>query len=140
MGAQAARVASLSAAKVNKAGLVVQLGSKPTPDETVDVEDVKDPHKLTRLLGRILLELSQLRRRFMPRHVDFEDLTLGATGNTSLQHNFSGRVRWWIVDYEIVGASGAPILAKNSTLTTANTLVLASYKTALVTVRVEEAG
>jgi hypothetical protein len=57
-----------------------------------------------------------------------------------LQHNFNGRVRWWLVDYQIIGGAAAPIIQTDSANTDANTLVLLTYTTGLASFRVEEAG
>lgn len=127
-------------ARVDSAGVVTQLGPKLEPDEVVTETDVQDAPKLSRLLGRVLRDIAELRRRWVPRSMDFEDITVGASGAVvRLQHNFGGRVRWWIVDHQVIGAATAPILQK-STASTNDELVLLSYDTALVSIRVEEAG
>ncbi len=133
---------ALSAARIDVSGKVTALGAKPSPDEVVTEVDVQDPPKLARLLARVLSEVAALKRRWAPRFVDFEDLLVTSTSTTKiqLQHNLNGRVRWWVVDYQISGAAGGPIIERNATDTTSSTLVLRSYKDARVTIRVEEAG
>lgn len=130
----------MSAAKVSSAGLVTQLGSKPTPDEVVTEQDVQEPAKLARVLGRVLAEVAALKRRFAPRAIDFEDVAVSTAGATvSLEHGMSGRVRWYLVGWQSSGTT-APILKESTTLTTSSTLVLASYVAGTATIRVEEAG
>lgn len=129
-----------AAARVASTGEIKQLGTKPTPDEVITEEDVKDTSKVAKLFVRILREIADLKRRWAPRRIDFYDLAVGNTGAVlRLQHNFNGRVAWWVIDHQISGAAGAYILQR-STATTANELVLLSYKDAVVSVRVEEVG
>lgn len=129
----------MSAAKIDSAGKVVQLGPKPTPEETVTAEDVQDPAKLAKLATRILAALANLRRQWAPGRLDFEDLACdGAGAALTLQHNFAGRVRWWVTDWTS-GSSACPILIRG-TETTADTLVLYSYQAGTATLRVEESG
>lgn len=128
------------AARVDNAGKVTQLGPKPAPDETVTVEDVQDPAKLAKLATRILASLAALRLTWVPRRIDFEDVAVSTSGATvTLQHNFNGRVRWWLVGWQSSGTT-APILKESTTATDANTLVLLSYVAGTATLRVEEAG
>ncbi len=129
----------MSAAKVDKDGTITQLGPKAGPDEVVSAEDVQDPVKLSKLLTKVLAAQAKQRRDWVPRSLDFEDLTCdGAGGVLTLQHNLGGRVRWWVVDWESVGAVTPILIAAPGT--DESTLTLASYSAGIATIRVEEAG
>ncbi len=114
-----------------------QLDRPAATNESVTEKDVAELPKLARLLQRILTDLSDLKRRFWPREIDFEDVSVDNTGTTKyrFEHGFNGRVRWWPVDAE----TAAPALKRHAD-TDANTLVLVSSATCTVTVRVQEAG
>lgn len=137
-----------SAARVDSAGKVKQLGPKASADEVVTELDVQQPSKLARLLCRILAQLAALRRQWAPRRLDFEDVVLaGAAGagvGVRLQHNFGGRVRWWVVEWTFGGggAASGPVLLKGVAAgeITDSTIVLYSYQAGTATIRVEEAG
>lgn len=130
-----------SSANIDTSGRITQLDGKAAPDEVVTEDDVKEASKLARILFRILKELAEIRRRWWPRKLDFTDMTLDAAGTLFyLPHDFNGRVRFWVVDFRVVGAAGAPIIQRDATETTPNVLALRSYKEAEVTIRVEEAG
>lgn len=120
-------------------GPVRQLDRKAEPDEQITPEQAKDPERVSRLFMSILRDLATLKRRWAPRRIDFEDRAVDATGTTLYQftHNFAGRVRWLIVDWQ--ASSGAPSLRRHSS-SDGNTLVLVSSVAGTVTVRVEEAG
>lgn len=131
----------MSAANVATDGKIRALGPRPQPDRVVTEDDVKDPSKLTQMLASLLKSVAELRRTWAPRRLDFEDiLTTTGPGVIRLQHNFGGRVRWWPIDYRISGSAAAPILQRDSAKTDDNTLVLLSYSTGLISIRVEEAG
>jgi hypothetical protein len=125
-------------AKVDKAGNVQQLDARPGPDENVTESTVKEPKELARFLIRLFRDVALLKRRWRPRWIDYEDLALDATGTTKvrLTHNFGGRVRFWIVDWDGVSS---PAPARHSD-TDDNALVLVSYVAGTATVRVEESG
>ena len=126
----------MSAAKINGT-TVTQLDGKAGPDEAVTENDVKDAAKLAKMLARVLATLAGLRRAWAPTTVDFEDVAVTTGGATvPFQHNFNGRVRWWVVGWQSA-ASTAPYLREDTTLTTASTLVLKSYVAGTVTIRVE---
>ncbi len=126
-----------SAVRVDSAGVVTQLGAKATPDEIVTQDDVKEPVKLAKMLTRIISLLSALRRIWVPRTIDFEDVAVpGGGGLVTLQHNFGGRVRWWVVD--VFGSS--TFLLQRNAATTSDTLVLSSNQSNTLTIRVQEAG
>lgn len=122
-------------------GKVTPLDGRAEADEVVTEDDVQEPAKLARLLCRILKTLAELRRRFAPRRIDFHDVTTPGSGGTiSLQHNFGGRVVWWIIDYQIITTVTAPILQRSVASSTDNTLVLLTHTTGLASIRIEEAG
>jgi len=112
-----------------------QLDQKAGPREVVLEADATDTSKLAKLLTRLVADVAELRRRFWPQRLDFEDIDVGAGRRERFTHKFGGRVRWWVVD--IIGDQ--PGLSKDST-TDENTLVLWSAVETRVTLRVEEAG
>lgn len=123
---------------VDRNGRVRQLDRRTEPDEVIPPEDAVDGLKLSKLLIRILRELATLRRRWWPQRTDFEDVVLDATGTKTfrLTHGFTGRVRWYVVDWT-GAAAPAPRRDPSSDL---NTLVLTSTSAGTATIRVEEAG
>lgn len=126
--------------RIDSAGRVYPLDGKATSPESVTEEDVKDSKKLARILERLLLDTATLRRRFNPTRVDFEDVPVSNTGAaTQLAHGLNGRVRWSVVGWQCP-TNVAPILREDTTLTDTSTLVLRSYVTGTVTVRVEASG
>ena len=130
----------MPAAVVESDGTMRQLDGRAEPDFVVEAKDVEDPPRLARLLQIMLRELARLRLAWAPRRVDFKDVTCGTGGALiRLEHGFGGAVRWWVVDWQISAASGAPILQRY-TGTDENTLVLWSDKAGVATIRVEEAG
>lgn len=132
---------SIGAAKITAAGKLIQLNPKAEPDAVVTEADVQSPHLLAKLLTGILTEIVNLRRRYAPRHIDFEDITIASGGKTyTFRHGFNGRVRWWVVDYENTGATVGVIVQKWAPLTDANTLGIYSNCDGRITLRVQEAG
>ena len=131
----------MSSAKVSSDGKVTQLDGKATANEVFTTEDAQEPEKVARLIGRLLVSVATLRRQWRPRRIDFEDVPL-ATGGVlvRLQHNFNGRVRWWVVDYQPTSGSAAPYGLMRDASTDANTLSLTSSTAGTATIRVEEAG
>lgn len=115
-----------------------QLDRKPQPDEQVTEEDAADAPKLARRLTQQQKDIVELQQPFVPRRIDFEDITVDATGLVRYRfvHRFGGRVRWWVVDWS--GGAGAALLRDGQT--DANVLVLVSVSAGVATVRVEEAG
>lgn len=126
----------MSAAIVPSKGRSRQLDGRAEPDEVITPEDAADSTKLARLLIRILQEVATLRRRWWPRHIDFEDIDTNVA-TIRLPHGFGGRVRWWIVDQD--DAFGT-FLGRSLSARDDNTLVLTSGGSGIVTIRVEEAG
>jgi hypothetical protein len=124
---------------IPRSGPTRQLDRKAEPDEQITPEQAKDPDRVSRLFMSILRDLATLKRRWAPRRIDFEDRTVDATGMTLHQftHNFAGRVRWWVVDWQT--STGASSLRRHSA-SDENTLVLVSSVAGTATIRVEEAG
>jgi hypothetical protein len=133
----------MSAAKINGTTTTV-LDGKASADEVVTEADVQDAPKLARMLVRLLATVADMRRAFSPRRIDFEDVAVSTAGaQVALQHNFGGRVRWWIVGWTSSGTS-APILRELAPTAPAapdpNTLYLQSYVAGTACIRVEGAG
>ncbi len=86
----------------------------------------------------LLRGVAELRRRWVPHRLDFEDRVFDATGTTKyrLEHRFRGRVRWWVVDWL---GTVAPVLSRHAD-STSDVLVLVSYAAGTATIRIEEAG
>src|SRR5438045_1133533 len=111
-----------TSARVSAAGLVTKLDARTQPSTVVLPKDVQDPESLAQTITSIVSDAQDLKRRFVPRRVEFEDQTVGAgvSGTTlRLAHNFNGRVRWSVVDW-VCSTSAAWILRKDTANTTAN--------------------
>lgn len=136
-------------ANVDSGGIVRQLDRRPEPDETITEEKVKDSRSLARFLLRLFRDVARLKRRWAPRHLDFEDVAVDDSGTNTYRfaHNFGGRVRFWPVDvtsltpvsFGLGTAALPPVLVQHSD-SDENTLVLVSYVEAVLSLRVEEAG
>lgn len=132
----------MSRAKIDSTGKATNLDGKAAPDEVVTEADVQEPPKLARLLVRILKDIAGLKRTPAPTFIDFEDIAVVAFNPpVQLQHNFNGRVRWWVVDWVSTGSVG-PVFTSDPTqkVSTASTLILYPYSTGTVTIRVEKVG
>ena len=135
----------VGAAKVGSDGKVIALGPRSSPNDAVSIDDVQDKTKLARLLGKLSDIAAMLVARWYPRRIDFQDVVLGTFGTpVTLQHNFGGRVNWWVVDW-ITTSNAAPVLVRRDGtagvgITTNDTLALGSYVAGTATIRVEEAG
>lgn len=129
----------MSSAIVPKSAKARQLDRPSEPDEQFTEEQAKDPERLSRTIVQLLRDVASLKRRFVPRRVDFEDIEVDATGTTIYRfvHRFGGRVRWWVVDWN--SSSAGPALAKDAS-SDENTLKLVSGVAGTLTLRVEEAG
>lgn len=125
-------------ARIDKASNVIQLDRQATPDEVVTSEDVKDSEKLARLLARLLRDVADLKRRWWPKRIDFEDRAVVSGMPLRLGHGMRARVRWWIVDWTPTTPGDVPIFEKAST-TDLKTLVLDVGNSGTVSVRVEVA-
>lgn len=120
-------------------GSIRQLDKAIQPPEQVTEEQVKDSHRLSRLLMSILRDVVSLKRRWSPPFIDFEDVVVDGTGTTKYRfpHRFGGRVRWHSVGWKSATA-GARLVEHSDT--DGNTLVLVSYTAGTLTLRVQEAG
>ena len=127
------------AARVDRAGNVYQLDRRPTPDEPISEDDVQEPTKLVRILGRLARDVAEIKRRFFPRRVDFEDRVVTSGDVLRLPHGFEARVRWWVVDWVPSTPGDVPLFEKLSATDT-KTLVLEVGNTGTVSIRLEVAG
>lgn len=126
-------------ARITSSGKVYQLDRAAEPEEVVTEADAKDTTKLSRLLMRILKDVATLKRRFVPRRIDFEDREVLSGDIIRLDHDFRSRVRWWVVDWDADTPGDIDLFVWQSTSTT-RTLVLLASNSGTVTIRVEEAG
>lgn len=95
----------MTAARVEQDGKVKALDGKAEPDEVISEDDAKEPAKVAKLFVRILKDIAALKRRFVAKRVDFEDVVVGGDGTvTQLAHNFAGRVRWSVVGWQTSSA------------------------------------
>lgn len=124
-------------AKIDLRGKVTKQDRLASPEQQVEPTDVDSPVKLARLLTDLLKDVSTLKRKWWPRRIDFEDLTVEQYVDVTLPHNFGGRVRWWLVDWS---GGNAVQLSTVSAVTTTKTLVLSPTASGTATIRVEEAG
>lgn len=130
----------MSSARIASDGAVTVLDGRSEPDEIISTPDIEDPVKLARRLAVMSKDIAGLRREWRPSLLDFEDTPVSTAGAAvQLQHSFGGRVRWWVVDWECA-SNAAPILRKDDSSTTSDTLVLKSYVAGTATIRVESAG
>lgn len=128
-------------ANIDAAGKVKPLERSIQPSEQITGEDAKDAVNVARAMMRILRDVAQLKRRWMPKRVDFEGVAVDKTGQKkfSLRHNLGGPVRWWVVDWE----TNEPLRPSPALIRVASddtTLTLVSYAAGTVTLRIEEAG
>lgn len=126
-------------AKSTRTNEVFALDRPPQLDERVTEDDVKDASKLARLLMRVLKDIATLKRRFVPRRIDFEDRAVLGGGKLRLNHGWGGRVRWWVVDWVPTSPTDSPVFER-TTATDSKTLVLSVGNPGTVTIRVEESG
>lgn len=128
------------AARITSAGRVYQLDRAAEPDEIITEEDAKDAPKLARLLVRILRDLADIKRRFFPRRIDFEDRAVTSGDVLRLTHGFGGRVRWWVVEWQPTTPGDVALFERATSGTNTNTLALAVGNSGTATLRVESAG
>jgi hypothetical protein len=125
-------------ALVDRSG-VRQLDTKAQPDSAPTEDEVQDPSKLVRIVAGLLKDVATLKRRFVPRRIDFRDITVDGTGTTIYRfvHNFGGRVNWWVLDWRNAVFSAQPIYSNSST----NDVLMLTFLTiGTISIRVEEAG
>lgn len=117
----------------------LKLDGAGSPDETVTPGQVSDHDRVARVLNSLVKTSREVRSRFWPARVDFEDIEVDATGTKlfRLYHGFGKRVRWYVVDWSDASYEYRLVRHSSSDL---NTLVLVSYAGGIATIRVEEAG
>lgn len=109
------------------------------PERQLTPEQWRDAPMMTRILMSLLRDVSRLKRRFWPAHIEHEDVVFDGTGTVAfrLPHGMNGRVRWWVTDW--TGATGGPQLVRHDA-TDYNTLVLVSYAAGVGTIRIQASG
>lgn len=125
---------------ISKTGLVAKFRRFVSQASNVQESDVKDTTKLADLLRSVMRRVSDVEARLPPEAVEFE-VDCPATGTVSISHNFGTAVRWYVttwtqtdnVAYPEAGAE----LVQDAT-SSANTLVLRSYRAGRAVVRVEQ--
>jgi hypothetical protein len=124
---------------VFSSGKIRQLDRPAQPEDQVTEEQVTDSKQLSRLLNELRSDTAKEQRRWQPNFVEHEDVSVDGTGTTKYRftHKFGKRVRWWPTDW--TGATAGARLVKH-TDSDDDTLVLVSYTTGKLTVRIEEAG
>lgn len=129
---------SVLSAVIAPSGQIRKLDRPTEPREQVTEDDAADPGRVARMLMSLSEDTSDLKGRWGPGFLEFEDLVVDNTGTTKyrLAHNLGQRVRWWAVDWD---GGAACALAKDSSSDN-NTLVLISFEVGTVTVRLELAG
>lgn len=120
-------------------GSVKQLDRLTDADEQVTESDVNDTWRVARLFARLLREVRRLSGRWNPRVIDTQEFEVDATGTTvyRIQHNFGGRVNWWVIDF--AGGTYGPAFMRHAE-TTEDTLCVVSNEAGTVRLRIEEAG
>lgn len=94
-------------ARIDSAGKAYQLDRPAQPDEVVTEQDVQQPAKLARMLGKLLKDVAGLLRRANPARIDFENVVCGTNGTSvRLAHRFNGRARWSVIGWDTPSASG----------------------------------
>lgn len=130
----------MSASLVYADGKVRQLDKPASGRDRFTPDEAKDADKLARKVQDLEDRLAKLERGWMPRQTTFVDQTTTGTAlspqTLRFPHGFGGRV--W---YSVLSASGAAMrLDYDSTNSTNDTLVLASYSTGTFSIRIEESG
>lgn len=130
----------MSVGKVLSDLSIQRLDTPREPDALITEEDVQNPRKMALLLTRIVKEIAEVKRRFVAKRIDYEDVTVTNAGlSYAFQHSMKGRVRWWPVGWQSASAD-ACVLVEDTARTDDNTLYLKSYGDGVVTLRVESAG
>ncbi|MCW5838268.1 MAG: hypothetical protein KIS78_38100 [Labilithrix sp.] len=127
-------------AVVRPTGTVQTRDRAREPDVNVTERDVADPAWMVRTLVRLMRDLADLRRRWLPRRLTFRDREVPGDGTTKIRlpHAIRGDVEYTVTRWQSGGA-GPPHLEVHSD-TDAHTLVLVSYEAGTATIRIEEAG
>lgn len=124
-------------------GPIRQLDGRREPDEQVTPEQATDPDRVSRILMKILRDVAELKRRWFPRHIDFEGLVSTGTDSAPqrfrLGHNLKADVRWWVIDTRNANTVVVTLINRAPS-SDPNTLILDVYYEATLTIRVEESG
>lgn len=130
----------MSTAIVND-GRVRQLDARADTPVVVTAADVTDAEKLSRMLQQALRDVEDMKRRWNPRVVYFQDLAVTATTTTviRLEHGFGGRVNWEVSRWD-ASVAGTGVRIEEHADTDNGALCLVSGAAGTVTIRVEEAG
>ncbi len=123
---------------------VILAGSTPAVRrDKVNAEICADPEKLAETLTRMSQITNEIAaERQANQSIVFQDYpTDGAGAPVQLNHGLNRRVMWRVVDWGDFtdppsSVTVAPVLVKDQTLTTANTLVLRSYSAGLASIEV----
>jgi hypothetical protein len=129
---------AVTAAVVDSAGNITPVGGKVANRQRITAEDVKDPAKLAEILTRIQADTESNTKGQRRPYIVFHDVTITAGSTYQFQHNFTGRVHWWVVEYQVVGGSGLQLQNWTAT-TTEGTLGLYALVSGIVSIRVEPA-
>lgn len=130
----------MSTAVVDAAGRMRQLDKPATGSDRFTAADAKDAEKLARKVQSLEDRLTGLERAFRPRWIEFEDVTVAASGATvRLPHGFNGRVRWEVRGWR-TSSTLLWLFKEDTSATDANALVLLSYVAGTAVIRVVEAG
>lgn len=125
----------------HKTALVRQLDKPSQPDEVVKAEDVQDPGMLARILRRLLVDVAEMKRRFVPRSITFVDVvstgSSGAPARVTLVHGFGGLVHWVTVR-TIIASGNVPLMSEVTN--DGEKLVLDVYYAGTFAIEVRERG
>lgn len=122
----------------NLAGVLQRARRSVSRAASVSSEDVKDATKLAETIRQLAVRVQELEAKQQPEGVEIVKDITGTTGAPVLQtfvHNLGVPVRWHVVFWS-GSITVAPALAYSST-SDLNTLVLTSYSTGRVILRIE---
>lgn len=126
-----------------RTGKVTQLDIISEGSSLITENDVKDSGALVRALMFLIREIDKIRGRWRPHRIDFHHIvstgTSGSPETFRLKHGFNSDVVWWPVDCQLAGTVVVPLIMRSDPQD-ANTLTLAVYYPATLTIRVEAAG
>lgn len=123
-------------------GNAIKSSSEPVDRVGFYTDDPSDIGEVARAIVQLSDRLQHLATRLPPRAKEYElDGFAGTSSDTVvINHGFSNRVRWWVVN----AVSSGPVLAWETTDSTNDELVISFDNSAntptLVTVRVEVAA
>ena len=129
----------MSTAVVDNDGIVRQLDARADAPVVLSAEDVQDADKLARLLNDARREIADLRRRWEPRRLIFQDRAVTAGADLRLEHGFGGNVLY-TVEAWVAGTPGDAPVFEVSDDTDGNALVLEVGNSGTATILVKESG